>query len=118
MLLTKIRNGQLYRSQEVSHQEIKVLVRVVEILYHQGYLRGYYIKSGKIFILLKYKEDKPIIKKIKRISKPSKSIFYSAHDLEKSEHQGILILSTCKGIMSDKSALSLGLGGEVLANVV
>jgi small subunit ribosomal protein S8 len=118
MLLTKIRNGQKYKSFQISHPYSHFLFDVVQILYHQGYIRGYYVQTDKIFVLLKYINNQPVLRAIKRISKPSKKIYWSLENLKTVKYQGTFILSTNKGILSDKSSIQSAVGGELLVHVI
>ena len=94
---------------------------IVEILLNEGYIKSYQIvedgKQGIIRITLKYDENRtPVISGIRRVSKPGLRIYSSCEDMPKvMKGLGVAIVSTSKGIVTDKKARELGVGGEILA---
>ncbi|NNC94259.1 MAG: 30S ribosomal protein S8 [Chitinophagales bacterium] len=122
--LTRIRNAQLagHRIVEIPSSTIKK--RITEILYEQGYLYRYVFNDddgpqGMIKIALKYNNDNiPVIRKLRRISKPGLRIFKSVDDLPRVLNGlGVAIISTSKGVMTDKDARNNNVGGEVICEV-
>lgn len=120
-LTSHIRNGQREKLFVIKMKPTRTVISILSILHDQGYIRGYRLTQGKVDILLRYLNEKPAIGIFKRISKPSKRIFYDLHAislfLKGGFMQGTLILSTPKGILSASSAQKLKVGGEVLALV-
>ena len=122
-MLTRIRNAQTARHETVTVPESKMKRAIAEILLAEGYVsKVEYIEDkiqGKIKITLKYTEDnKRVISGLKRISKPGLRIYASVEDLPRVLNGlGIAIISTSKGLMTDKEARAAKLGGEVLAYI-
>lgn len=122
-MLTRIRNAQTARHETVLIPGSKMKKAIAEILLAEGYISSVeYIEDkiqGKIKITLKYTEDnKKVISGLKRISKPGLRIYASVEELPRVLNGlGIAIISTSKGVVTDREARKLGLGGEVLAYV-
>ena len=121
-MLTRIRNSLEREMREVTIPSSKVKVAIAEILKQEGYVSDYRVteenKKLSLIIELKYFEGKPVIEMIKRISKPSLRQYKSATDLPRVMNGlGVAIISTAKGVMTDKSAREHGIGGEVLCFV-
>ncbi len=122
-MLTRIRNALTARHETVIVPDSKMKRAIAEILLAEGYISNVeYIEDkiqGKIKITLKYTEDnKRVISGLKRISKPGLRIYASVEDLPRVLNGlGIAIISTSKGVVTDREARKLGLGGEVLAYV-
>ncbi len=122
-MLTRIRNAQTVRHETVTVPSSKMKKAIADILLAEGYISEVeHIEDkiqGKIKITLKYTADnKRVISGLKRISKPGLRIYTSVEDLPKVLNGlGIAIVSTSKGVMTDREARKLGLGGEVLAYV-
>lgn len=119
--VTRIRNGQNAKLLSVKVPNTKLCLRLIQILYKEGYVRGYAYFKGKdkfhIELLLKYFENQPAIQFIHRISKPGKRIYWSYRKLKKIcmyQPGSTFILSTSHGIVSSNEALVLKVGGEVL----
>jgi small subunit ribosomal protein S8 len=122
-MLTRIRNGNAANKVEVSMPSSKVLVEVARVITEEGYLEGYTIEDTApqktLHITLKYgpKRSK-VIRGIKRISKPGRRIYTKAEDLPRViGGLGIAVISTSKGMMCDRDARKLGVGGEVICYV-
>ena len=122
-MLTRIRNGNAANKVEVSMPSSKVLVEVARVIYEEGYIEGYSVEDTKpqktLTITLKYgpKRSK-ILRGIKRISKPGLRIYSKAEDLPRViGGLGIAVISTSKGMMCDRDARKLGVGGEVICYV-
>ncbi len=122
-MLTRIRNAQMRNRPKVSTPASKLRERVLEVLQEEGYIRGFArvdFEGGKseIEIELKYFDGQPVIKEIKRVSKPGRRVYSSVKDLATvANGLGVSILSTPKGVMSDSRARSENVGGEVLCNI-
>ena len=122
-MLTRIRNANSSKHKTVDVPASKMKLAIADILFKEGYIRSYEELSndvqGTIRIVLKYDEKgNRVIAGIKRISKPGLRVYASKEDLpEVLNGLGIAIVSTSKGIMTDKEARKEGLGGEVLAYI-
>ena len=120
-LLTRIRNANSAKHATVDVPASNVKKAITQILVDEGYVKGFQIiedgKQGIIRITLKYGENKsPIITGLRRVSKPGLRIYSSCEDMPKvRKGLGIAIVSTSKGIVTDKKARELNGGGEVLA---
>ncbi len=122
-MLTRIRNGLMRGKSSVSTPASNLRANVLEVLQSEGYIRGYSrtdYDNGKadFKIELKYFEDAPVIREIKRISKPGRRVYSSVKNLPRvSNGLGISILSTPKGVMADHDARDNNVGGEVLCQI-
>ena len=120
--LTRIRNAQMAQLPTVSSPSSKIKVELSKVLEGEGYISGYTVQDndGKsvINLDLKYFQGKPVIEEIKRVSRPGLRNYKGSDDLPKNRAGlGIAILSTNKGLMTDKQAAVAGIGGEVLCTV-
>ena len=122
-MLTRIRNANSASKTTVSMPSSKVLVEVARVITEEGYVEGYTVEDTKpqktLTITLKYgpKRSK-VIKGIKRISKPGLRMYSSAEDLPRVlGGLGTAVISTSKGMMCDRDARKLGVGGEIIAFV-
>lgn len=120
-MLTRIRNAQATDKVDVSMPSSKVKVAIAEVLKNEGYIDTYMVSEGvkpSLTIILKYFHGKPVIDELKRISRPGLKIYRSKDELPKVVGGlGIAIISTSKGVMTDRAARSIGHGGEVLCTV-
>jgi small subunit ribosomal protein S8 len=121
-MLCQIRNGQARTRPRVTMASSTLKVAVANVLKEEGYISDYEVKDadGKktLSIELKYFEGKPVIEKLLRVSKPGRRSFKPKDKLPKIlGGLGISIISTSRGVMTDKSARALGIGGEVLCIV-
>lgn len=122
-LLTRIRNANASKHETVDVPASNMKKAIVEILNEEGYIKGYQViedgKQGVIRITLKYgPKNEKVISGLKRVSKPGLRYYASADELPKVlKGLGIAIVSTSKGIMTDKKARAAHVGGEVLAFV-
>ena len=122
-MLTRIRNAQLRHKSTVVTPASKLRAWVLDVLADEGYIRGYEKVTGKdghpaIEISLKYYEGTPVIKELKRVSTPGRRVYMSVRDLPSvRQGLGVSIVSTPQGVMSDVSARSANVGGEVLCTV-
>jgi small subunit ribosomal protein S8 len=121
-LLTRIRNAQMRGRTTVTSPASKLRARVLDVLQSEGYIRGYteVEKDGflEVEVELKYYEGQPVISQINRVSTPGRRVYSSVGDIPLVRNGlGISILSTSKGVMSDNSARTENVGGEVLCRV-
>lgn len=121
-MLTRIRNALQRNRRDVKMPSSKLKVAIANILKQEGYILDFNVveedKKATLTIELKYFEGKAVIESIKRVSRPSLRSYKSADDLPKvMGGLGIAVVSTAKGVMTDKSAREHGIGGEVLCFV-
>ena len=122
-LLTRIRNASSAKHDSVEIPASNMKKAIVQILVDEGYVKSYTVvedgKQGVIKVVLKYSEGKmPVIKGLRRVSKPGLRIYSNAQELPRGmTGLGVAIISTSKRIMTDRQARSENLGGEVLAFV-
>ena len=122
-LLTRIRNGQMAGKDAINAPASNLRVNMLDVLKREGYIRNYErcnVRTGidEVRIELKYYEGEPVIKEIRRISRPGQRVYSSIKDLPKVYNGlGISILSTPRGVMSDTEARAANVGGEVLCQV-
>jgi len=121
-LLTRIRNAHHAEKLSLTMPGSKIKHAIAKVLQDEGYIEGFNLDEldGKpaITIQLKYYEGSPVIENIKRISKPGLRVYKSAEELPSvNGGLGVAIVSTSKGIMTDRAARSAGVGGEILCSV-
>ena len=122
-MLTRIRNAALRSKSTVRSPSSKLRLRVLEVLQDEGFIRGYeVIDNGdhkpEVEISLKYHEGAPVIRELKRVSKPGRRVYMGVNDIPQvRQGLGVSIVSTPKGVMSDANARSNNVGGEVLCTV-
>jgi len=122
-MITRIRNAQLRTLDSVSIPSSKFRARILDVLKEEGYISDYKFLSdaknkGSLIINLKYNNGLPVIKEIRRISKPGRRIYTKADSIPKIQSGlGIAIVSTSMGIMSDNDARSKNIGGEIICKV-
>ena len=123
-MLTRIRNAQTARHETVTLETSKMKKTIAQILLDEGYISAFDEvenagKNKNLVISLKYvNKNQKVITGLKRISKPGRRIYASCEELPKVlGGLGIVIVSTSKGVMTDREARKLGIGGEVLAYV-
>ncbi len=122
-MLTRIRNAQMRARSTVVTPASKQRARVLDVLADEGFIRGYGQttddKGHPAFeISLKYYEGAPVIRELKRISKPGRRVYMSVGDIPQvRQGLGVSIVSTSKGVMSDAAARTANVGGEVLCTV-
>ena len=122
-MLTRIRNANQMRYQEVSVPASNMKIEIARILKEEGFIADYKVEKndvqGTIILTLKYGENKErVITGLKRISKPGLRVYAKNDEIPRVLNGlGIAILSTSKGIMTDKEARKLNIGGEVLAYI-
>jgi small subunit ribosomal protein S8 len=122
-MLTRIRNGLTVRKAFVLVPSSKMKVSIAQILLEEGFIQGYEVTSEQpqpnIRLWLKYDERrKPVVTGLKRVSKPGRRVYKGKQELPwVLSGLGIAIVSTPKGVMTDRQARRLGVGGEVLCYV-
>jgi len=124
-MLTRIRNASMARHKRVAMPNSKMLSAIAKILKEEGFVQNYKVIAGKpqatLQIELKYTKERrsqPIISGVTRISKPGRRIYTKRDDIPwVRSGLGIVVLSTPKGVVSDRKARSLGVGGEILCYV-
>jgi small subunit ribosomal protein S8 len=121
-MLTRIRNAQMAEKVTVAMPSSKLKVALAKVLQDEGYVDGFKVVSqeGKptLEIGLKYYADRPVIEKIQRVSRPGLRIYKGSADIPQVMNgMGVAIVSTSKGLMTDRKARANGIGGEVLCIV-
>jgi small subunit ribosomal protein S8 len=120
-MLTRIRNGQAAHKPAVTSPASKLRENVLEVLAREGYIRGYNREEGAhgaLSIELKYHNGAPVIRQLKRVSRPGRRVYSGVKDLPRVYNGlGIAILSTPRGVMSDSEAREAHVGGEILCTV-
>ncbi|GHG96852.1 30S ribosomal protein S8 [Pseudodonghicola xiamenensis] len=122
-MLTRIRNAQMRGKSTVLTPASKLRAWVLDVLADEGYIRGYDKLTGEnghpaLEISLKYFEGEPVIRELKRVSKPGRRVYMGVKDIPQvRQGLGVSIVSTPKGVMSDANARSANVGGEVLCTV-
>jgi small subunit ribosomal protein S8 len=121
-MLTRIRNAQLVGKTTVAIPSSKVKGAIAKVLADEGYIEGFVVKANEgkpeIEIALKYYAGHPVIERIERVSRPGLRVYRGAHDIPKVMNGlGVAIVSTPRGVMTDRMARASGVGGEVLCIV-
>jgi len=126
-MLTRIRNAQRVEKNEVAMPSSKLKVAIAQVLRDEGYIEGYQIATGtdgattghpELLIGLKYYAGRPVIERLERVSRPGLRIYRGRNALpEVMNGLGVAIVSTSKGVMTDRKARVQGVGGEVICYV-
>lgn len=117
-MLTRIRNAHLALHKEVSVPRSKIKEAMASILKQEGYVEDVAIDDRNITIALKYVKGRPAITGLKRISKPGRRVYVSAHQIPRVQNGlGICILSTSRGVLDGMTATAGKTGGELLCEV-
>ena len=122
-MFTRIRNGQLRLLPNVQMPSSKFRLKILEVLKIEGFITSYHIEkkdNNKVSLIvdLKYYEGTPVIREIKRVSKPGRRVYSSATSIPRIQNGlGLAIISTNKGIMSDIEARKNNIGGEIICRV-
>ena len=121
-MLTRIRNGQSAGKAEVGMPSSKLKVSVCNVLKQEGYIDDFAVTQegvkARLNVVLKYYKGKPVIESIQKVSKPGRRVYRAADQLPSVLGGfGIAVVSTSKGVMTDKTARESGQGGEVLCTV-
>lgn len=122
-MLTRIRNGQQAKHAWVSMPASKIKIAIAKVLHAEGYVQGFEVseEAGKaeLKVQLKWFQDQPVIERIRRISRPGLRVYRACTELPLiNSGLGVAIISTSKGLMTDKAARQRHLGGEVLCEVM
>ena len=121
-LLTRIRNAQMVAKPTVSVPSSKVKIAIAQVLKDEGYIDGYAVRGEgakpELEIALKYYAGRPVIEKIERVSRPGLRVYKGRNDIPSVMNGlGVAIVTTPKGVMTDRKARQAGIGGEVLCYV-
>ena len=122
-MITRIRNGQLRTLYNVQVPSSKYRAKVLEVLKQEGYISNYKLlpdskNKSSLVVDLKYYKGLPVIKEIKRVSRPGRRVYARADSIPKIQNGlGLAIVSTSMGIMSDSDARMKNVGGEIICRV-
>ena len=120
-MLTRIRNGQAANKVAISMPSSKLKVAIANVLASEGYIESVKVVEGvkpELEITLKYFQNKPVVENIQRVSRPGLRIYKRKDELPKvMGGLGIAVVSTSKGVMTDRAARQAGLGGEIICYV-
>jgi len=121
-MLTRIRNGQQAEKVSVNMPSSKLKKAIAQVLKDEGYIEDYSVNDvgglPQMEVVLKYYSGRPVIEKIERVSRPGLRIYKGRGDLPRVMNGlGVAVVSTSQGVMTDRKARSLGVGGEVLCVV-
>jgi len=120
-MLTRIRNGQAANKVAISMPSSKLKVAIANVLADEGYIESVKVIEGvkpELEITLKYFQGKPVVESIQRVSRPGLRIYKRKDELPKvMGGLGIAVVSTSKGVMTDRAARQAGLGGEIICYV-
>ena len=121
-LLTRIRNAQMVSKVTVAAPASKVKVAIAQVLKDEGYIDGFEVKTNEgkseLVISLKYNAGRPVIERIERVSRPGLRVYKGRHAIPQVMNGlGVAIVTTPKGVMTDRKARATGVGGEVLCYV-
>mgnify|MGYP002650213880 CR=1 FL=1 len=121
-MLVRIKNAAAVGKQTVKMPSSKLKVAIAQVLKDEGYIDGYAVKGEaakpELEIALKYYDGRPVIERIERVSRPGLRIYKGRHDIPQVMNGlGVAIVTTPKGVMTDRKARAAGIGGEVLCYV-
>ncbi|GAB3190605.1 30S ribosomal protein S8 [Hydrogenophaga aquatica] len=121
-MLTRIRNAQMVDKATVAMPSSKVKAAIAQVLKDEGYIDGFQVKveggKSQLEIALKYYAGRPVIERIERVSRPGLRIYKGAKSIPQVQNGlGVAIVTTPKGVMTDRKARAAGVGGEVLCYV-
>ena len=122
-MITRIRNAQMRLLKNVIIPSSKFRAKILDVLKQEGYILDYKIlpddkNKGSFSVNLKYSDGLPVIKEIKRVSKPGRRIYAKATSIPKIQNGlGLAIVSTSKGIMTDNDARNKNIGGEIICRI-
>ena len=121
-LLTRIRNAQMVAKTTVSVPSSKVKVAIAQVLKDEGYIDNFQVKAQdnkpELEIVLKYYAGRPVIERIERVSRPGLRVYRGSDAIPQVQNGlGVAIITTPKGVMTDRKARATGIGGEVLCYV-
>lgn len=115
-LFSALKNGCLVNKTKITQVNSKSTQNILNILIREGFIKSYKINKNKIDIFIKYKNNKPVITNILKISKSSKRVYLKNKDLYKNK-RGFFILSTSLGFLTDIQAKNLNVGGEFICQI-
>ena len=121
-MLTRIRNAQMVQKVSVTMPASKLKSAIAEVLKAEGYIDSFSVRGEsakpQLEIILKYYAGKPVIEHIERVSRPGLRVYKGRHDIPNVMNGlGVAIVTTPKGVMTDRKARQVGIGGEVLCYV-
>ena len=120
-MLTRIRNGQAANKVAINMPSSKLKVAIANVLAAEGYIESVKVLEGakpELEITLKYFQGKPVVESIQRVSRPGLRIYKRKDELPKvMGGLGVAVISTSKGVMTDRAARQAGLGGEIICDV-
>ena len=121
-MLSRIRNAQMRQLSKVQMPNSKFRAKILEVLKQEGYISDYKVLSekdkGSLSIDLKYNNGMPVIREIKRVSKPGRRVYARATSIPKIQNGlGLAIVSTSKGVMTDNDARNQNIGGEIICRI-
>ena len=121
-MFTRIRNGQRVEKESVTMPSSKLKVAIAQVLKDEGYIESFAVKSegakSELQVQLKYYAGRPVIERIERVSRPGLRVYKGRESLPQVMNGlGVAIVTTSKGVMTDRRARATGLGGEVLGYV-
>ncbi len=121
-MFTRIRNAQVVEKASVHMPSSKLKIAIAQVLKDEGYIESFQVKTegvkAELQVQLKYFAGRPVIERLERVSRPGLRIYKGKHALPQVMNGlGVAIVTTSKGIMTDRKARATGLGGEVLAYV-
>ena len=120
-MLTRIRNGQAANKVAINMPSSKLKVAIANVLAAEGYIESVKVLEGakpELEITLKYFQNKPVVESIQRVSRPGLRIYKRKDELPKvMGGLGVAVISTSKGVMTDRAARQAGLGGEIICYV-
>lgn len=120
-LLTRIRNAQAANHPDVSMPSSKMKIAICKVLKDEGYIDNYAIEGdakSRLSVTLRYHNGKPVIEELSRVSRPGLRIYKACDELPKVRGGlGVAIVSTNKGLLTDRAARAAGVGGEVVCTV-
>ncbi len=120
-MFTRIRNAQMVEKAAVTMPSSKLKVAIAQVLKDEGYIDGFAIKGeakAELEIALKYYAGRPVIERIERVSRPGLRVYKGRHAIPQVQNGlGVAIVTTPRGVMTDRKARASGIGGEVLCYV-
>ena len=121
-MLTRIRNAQMVSKASVALPSSKLKVAIAQVLKDEGYIDGFQVKTdggkSELHIALKYYAGRPVIERIERVSRPGLRVYKGRDAIPQVMNGlGVAIVTTPKGVMTDRKARAAGIGGEVIAYV-
>ena len=122
-MFTRIRNGQMRSLTEIEIPSSNFRLKILEVLKNEAFISNFYLEKKEnnkksLMVNLKYYEGVPVIREIKRISKPGRRVYSRANSIPKIQNGlGLAIISTTKGVMSDVDTRKNNVGGEIICRV-